>query len=83
MTTNPDPTPERAVRLQARGLTTGYGPSHQATEDMAMPLLDTLLSKRAEVLKAACRHGASNVRLFGLVARRTETPSSDVDILID
>lgn len=48
-----------------------------------MPLLDTLLSKRAEVLKAACRHGASNVRLFGLVARRTETPSSDVDILID
>ncbi|HEY8214872.1 MAG TPA: nucleotidyltransferase family protein [Methylocystis sp.] len=48
-----------------------------------MPLLDTLLAKRAEVLKAASRHGASNVRLFGSVARRSETPSSDVDILID
>ena len=48
-----------------------------------MPLLDTLLAKRAEVLNAASRHGASNVRLFGSVARRSETASSDVDILID
>lgn len=48
-----------------------------------MPLLDTLLAKRAEVLNVASRHGASNVRLFGSVARRSETPSSDVDILID
>jgi predicted nucleotidyltransferase len=50
---------------------------------MAMPLLDTLVAKRADVLKAASRHGASNVRLFGSVARRSETASSDVDILID
>jgi len=48
-----------------------------------MPLLDTLVAKRADVLKAASRHGASNVRLFGSVARRSETASSDVDILID
>lgn len=48
-----------------------------------MPLLDTLLAKRAEVLDVASRHGASNVRLFGSVARRSETASSDVDILID
>lgn len=48
-----------------------------------MPLLDTLLAKRADVLRAASRHGASNVRLFGSVARRSETASSDVDILID
>ncbi|MGJ0534674.1 nucleotidyltransferase family protein [Methylocystis sp.] len=48
-----------------------------------MPLLDTLVAKRAEVLNVASRHGASNVRLFGSVARRSETPSSDVDILID
>lgn len=48
-----------------------------------MPLIDTLLANRAEVLRAASRHGASNVRLFGSVARRAETPSSDVDILID
>ncbi|MBM3562620.1 MAG: nucleotidyltransferase [Alphaproteobacteria bacterium] len=48
-----------------------------------MPLLDTLLEKRADLLRAAARHGASNLRLFGSVARRAETPSSDVDILID
>jgi len=48
-----------------------------------MPLLDTLLEKRADLLRAADRHGASNVRLFGSVARRAETPSSDVDILVD
>jgi predicted nucleotidyltransferase len=48
-----------------------------------MPLLDTLLAKRADVLRAASRHGASNVRLFGSVVRRSETPSSDVDILVD
>ncbi|MFO1124510.1 MAG: nucleotidyltransferase domain-containing protein [Methylocystis sp.] len=48
-----------------------------------MPLLDTLLEKRADLLRAAGRHGASNLRLFGSVARRAETPSSDVDILID
>ncbi len=48
-----------------------------------MSLIDTLLANRAEVLQAASRHGASNVRLFGSVARRAETPSSDVDILID
>lgn len=48
-----------------------------------MPLLDTLLEKRADLLRAAGRHGASNPRLFGSVARRAEMPSSDVDILID
>jgi predicted nucleotidyltransferase len=48
-----------------------------------MPLLDTLLEKRVDLLRAAARHGASNLRLFGSVARRSETPSSDVDILID
>ncbi|MGD9656522.1 MAG: nucleotidyltransferase family protein [Methylocystis sp.] len=48
-----------------------------------MPLLDTLLEKRVDLLRAAERHGASNLRLFGSVARRAETPSSDVDILID
>ena len=48
-----------------------------------MALLDTLLTKRAEVLGTASRHGASNVRLFGSVARRSDTPSSNVDILID
>lgn len=48
-----------------------------------MALLDSLIEKRAELLLLARQHGASNVRLFGSVVRRQETPSSDVDILID
>jgi predicted nucleotidyltransferase len=48
-----------------------------------MPLLETLMEKRGELLSAADRHGASNVRLFGSVLRGAETPSSDVDILVD
>lgn len=48
-----------------------------------MPLLDSLLAKRSELIAAARRHGASNIRLFGSVVRREDTPTSDVDILID
>lgn len=32
---------------------------------------------------AAHRHGATNLRLFGSVARREERPDSDIDFLID
>ena len=35
------------------------------------------------VLQIAARHGASNVRLFGLVARGEKRPDSDIDLLID
>ncbi|MDJ0448749.1 nucleotidyltransferase domain-containing protein [Methylocystis sp. JR02] len=48
-----------------------------------MPLLESLLDKRSELIAAARRHGASNIRLFGSVVRGEETPSSDVDLLID
>ncbi|MGJ0391458.1 MAG: nucleotidyltransferase family protein [Methylocystis sp.] len=48
-----------------------------------MPLLESLLDKRSELIAAARRHGASNIRLFGSVVRGKETPSSDVDLLVD
>jgi uncharacterized protein len=54
-----------------------------ACEEVVMALLDSLLDKRSELLSLARQHGASNVRLFGSVVRRQETPSSDVDILVD
>jgi predicted nucleotidyltransferase/DNA-binding XRE family transcriptional regulator len=38
---------------------------------------------RAEILAAAHRHGARNVRVFGSVARGTDGPGSDVDLLVD
>ncbi len=44
------------------------------------PLLKTY---REEILAIAERHGASNVRVFGSVARGEARPDSDVDILVD
>jgi predicted nucleotidyltransferase len=44
------------------------------------PLLKTY---REEILAIAERHGASNVRVFGSVARGEARPDRDVDILVD
>lgn len=38
--------------------------------------------RREEIISLAGRHGASNVRIFGSVARGDATPSSDVDLLV-
>jgi uncharacterized protein len=40
-------------------------------------------SNRAAMIQIAARHGATNLRVFGSVARGTETPDSDVDMLVD
>ncbi len=40
-----------------------------------------LRSKRQEILAIAARHGASNLRVFGSVARGEERQGSDVDFL--
>ncbi len=47
-----------------------------------MPLWEEVLSKRGEIVAIARRHGASNVRLFGSVARGAQVRSSDVDFLV-
>lgn len=39
--------------------------------------------KRKEILKAAARHGARNVRLFGSVGRHQAGRKSDVDFLVN
>ncbi len=44
---------------------------------------DPIVQKRDEILAAAARRGARNVRVFGSVARGTAGPSSDVDLLVD
>jgi uncharacterized protein len=45
--------------------------------------LDQLQTRREEILAAAARHGARNVRVFGSVARGEERDDSDVDFLIE
>jgi len=47
------------------------------------PLGRRLRQRRRQVLAAAGKHGASNVRVFGSVARGEDTPESDIDILVD
>lgn len=38
---------------------------------------------RAAVLEIARRHGATNVRVFGSVARGQDTDESDIDLMVD
>jgi uncharacterized protein len=48
-----------------------------------MPLREDIRSRRDAVQTIAARHGASNLRLFGSVARGEEREDSDIDLLID
>src|SRR5664280_2022283 len=47
------------------------------------PLGRRLRQRRSAVLATARRHGASNVRVFGSVARGEDTFESDIDLLVD
>ena len=44
------------------------------------PLID---HNREEIIKIASRYGAYNIRVFGSVARGDDTPTSDIDLLVD
>jgi predicted nucleotidyltransferase len=45
--------------------------------------LQDLRNRRDEILRVAAAHGASNVRVFGSVARGEAGPESDIDMLVD
>jgi hypothetical protein len=47
-----------------------------------MPTKSDILRRREEIVALARRYGASDVRLFGSVARGDSTESSDVDFLV-
>ena len=48
-----------------------------------MGIEELLAEKRGDILAVAARHGASNVRIFGSVARGEADEASDVDFLVD
>jgi predicted nucleotidyltransferase len=48
-----------------------------------MNLDELLKARREEILQIAAKHGASNVRVFGSVARGDARSDSDVDLLVD
>ncbi len=43
----------------------------------------TLCAHREAILRISGEHGASNVRVFGSVARGEGQPHSDIDLLVD
>jgi hypothetical protein len=45
--------------------------------------LEFVRDRKSEILELAASHGASNVRLFGSVARGDSREDSDVDLLVD
>jgi uncharacterized protein len=51
--------------------------------EAAGPSMAELTRLRAQILAAAARHGATNVRVFGSVARGDADTTSDVDFLVD
>lgn len=53
------------------------------SDALAKPTLESLRSRRAEILRVAADHGASNVHVFGSVARGDSDADSDVDVLVD
>ncbi|MBI4990180.1 MAG: nucleotidyltransferase family protein [Rhodocyclales bacterium] len=49
-----------------------------------MGLLENLLlPKKQDILNVARAHGARNIRVFGSVARGTESIASDIDLLVE
>jgi predicted nucleotidyltransferase len=51
--------------------------------ELKMSLEELLQAKREDILSIAARYGASNVRVFGSVARGETDEKSDIDLLVD
>lgn len=47
------------------------------------PTAGLVIENRRALLGAAARHGAKNLRVFGSVARGSDGPLSDIDLLVD
>jgi len=52
-------------------------------EQEGLGIAEVLGDKREEILAIAAHHGASNVCVFGSVARGEARPDSDVDFLVN
>ncbi|HEX6605691.1 MAG TPA: nucleotidyltransferase family protein [Chloroflexia bacterium] len=54
-----------------------------AAKNTSTDINELLHAKREDILRTAARHGASNVRVFGSVARGEAGPSSDIDFVVE
>ena len=48
-----------------------------------MTLREKVQERREDILRLADKYGATNVRVFGSVARGDDTPESDLDLLVE
>jgi uncharacterized protein len=48
-----------------------------------MHIEELVRTQRENILRTAARYGASNVRIFGSVARKEADEQSDLDLLVD
>lgn len=48
-----------------------------------MTTFEEVSRRKSDLLRAAARHKARNVRVFGSVARGEDRPDSDIDFLVD
>lgn len=51
--------------------------------DLSSPLAQKVRKHRGEILALAKKYGATNVRIFGSVARGEDGPDSDIDFVVD
>jgi len=57
-------------------------PGTPMPKDRVVGINEVLKKKREEILRVAARHGASNIRIFGSVAREESDEKSDLDLLV-
>jgi hypothetical protein len=70
--------------MHAAGFSDGLclcGP--EAIADQATTIRQRLQALKPQVLAVAKRHGASNLRIYGSIAKGREHPASDLDLLIN
>lgn len=74
---------QRLVSAAGFELVISLSPQAARRDRLTGPLGRRVLRERRRLTEVAARHGASNVRVFGSVARGAEGPDSDVDLLAD
>ncbi len=55
----------------------------KAAPHKGLGISDILAPRRKEILAVAEKHGATNLRVFGSIARGEARPDSDLDLIVD
>lgn len=77
------PTLRRLIEATGRELELHVRPARSGLEQLTGPVGLRVGKHRGEIKRVAKRHGISNLRVFGSVARGADGPDSDVDLLVD